>query len=343
MPQRKTIDMIVDLQYGSTGKGLAASYLSEHRTYDMVVSANMPNAGHTAYDNAGRKFVHKVLPSGVFHNPRYVAIGPGAVFSPARLHQEIGDLLVAGHITKSTIVVHENAVPLTEQMVADEVASGAKTIASTLQGSMIAQVRKMERNAGDKIIARDAYRPPSGLNIQVVNNRDWLWMVMDANCILAEGAQGYSLGINQHFYPHVTSRDCTAARFLADMNLPVGKLRKVVGVARTYPIRVGNTEHGNSGGTYPYQSELSWDEVGQKPEVTTVTGRIRRVFSFSDEQLVEAIDANSVDDVFLNFVNYMPRDQEQSFVDHVARLCANTGSRLAYLGYGPHASDVVAL
>ena len=339
MNQHKKIDLLVDLQYGSTGKGLAASYLCSKIAYDMVISANMPNAGHVAYDQGGRKFMQKCLPSGVFGNPVFVAIGPGAVFDPDRLHQEVACLLSAGHIANTRILVHENAVPLTADMKAEEEQSGAKTIASTLQGSMVASVRKMVRDNTKKVIARDAYTPQVGLRIELVDSREWLGIVSSARRILAEGAQGYSLGLNQHFYPYVTSRDCTTARFLADMALPVGMLNKVIGVARTYPIRVGNTADGHSGGCYTDQQELTWGDVGQAPEMTTVTGRVRRVFSFSREQLADAIAANSVDEVFLNFMNYtVPNDS--SFADYVSDIVEKCGSKLAYLGYGPRAGDV---
>ena len=342
MNQRKKIDLLIDLQYGSTGKGLASSYLCSKHAYDLVISANLPNAGHTAYDQDGRKFMHKCLPSGVFGNPEFVAIGPGAVFDPDRLHLEVTSLLSAGHIANTEIIIHENTVPLTPDMKEEEEQSGAKTIASTLQGSMVASVRKMVRDNTKKVIARDAYEPRPDLNIRMVNSHEWLDMVSDSRRILAEGAQGYSLGLNQSFYPHVTSRDCTTARFLADMALPVGMLSKVIGVARTFPIRVGNTANGHSGGCYADQSEMTWEQVGQAPEMTTVTGRVRRVFSFSAAQLEEALIANSVSELFLNFVNYtVPNDM--SFAAYVGEIAASCGSKLVYLGYGPLASDVVKL
>ncbi len=44
------VDLVVDLQFGSTGKGLLCGYLSESDDYDTVITANMPNAGHTYID-----------------------------------------------------------------------------------------------------------------------------------------------------------------------------------------------------------------------------------------------------------------------------------------------------
>ncbi len=74
------LDLIVDLQYGSTGKGLIAGYLAEKHGYDCVVNANMPNAGHTYIDDKGQKMVHKVLPNGIVSpSCDTVLIGPGSV------------------------------------------------------------------------------------------------------------------------------------------------------------------------------------------------------------------------------------------------------------------------
>lgn len=44
MHKYPNVTMIVDLQYGSTGKGAIAGYLSTKNDYDTVISANMPNA-----------------------------------------------------------------------------------------------------------------------------------------------------------------------------------------------------------------------------------------------------------------------------------------------------------
>jgi adenylosuccinate synthase len=65
-------------------------------------------------------------------------------------------------------------------------------------------------------------------------------------------------------------------------------------------------EIGNSGPVYPDQEELSWDEVGQAPEYTTVTKRKRRIFTWSDMQYAEGIRVLRPDLVFCNFLNYVP-------------------------------------
>ena len=43
----EAMDIVIDLQYGSTGKGLIVGFLAEEHKYDTVVTAWAPNAGHT--------------------------------------------------------------------------------------------------------------------------------------------------------------------------------------------------------------------------------------------------------------------------------------------------------
>ena len=41
------IKIVVDLQYGSTGKGLIVGKIAEDEAHDSVFTAWAPNAGHT--------------------------------------------------------------------------------------------------------------------------------------------------------------------------------------------------------------------------------------------------------------------------------------------------------
>lgn len=85
------------------------------------------------------------------------------------------------------------------------------------------------------------------------------------------------------------------------MNIPIQLLNNTIGVMRPYPIRVA----GDSGDIYPDQVETSWDEIGVEPELTTVTGKIRRVFTLSRMQLRDAIEETRPDEIVINFVDYL--------------------------------------
>lgn len=345
----KNTDMLIDLQYGSTGKGLVASYLSyksaKEVPYDIVVSANMPNAGHTAYDMDGSKFVHKVLPSGIFHKPASIMVGPGAVFSIEQLEKEVIRLLDHGHLSfgKQRIYVHAQATVLNKRMKLREEQSAVTKIASTAQGSMVAQIAKMARNPDDIHTASRHVNDLRHLEVKVLPHRDWLTLVTRSRRILAEGAQGYSLGINQDFYPYCTSRDCGPARFLSDMAIPWVKLDKVIGVLRTYPIRVGNTDKGSSGPCYDDQREIAWKDIGVRPEITTVTGRERRVFTFSRTQLREALAETGATELFVNFFNYLHPSHEDEFMQMVKNEADDFGATIKYVGNGPTPQEVTEL
>jgi adenylosuccinate synthase len=159
--------------------------------------------------------------------------------------------------------------------------------------------------------------PMDGTNNKV---RDLIDVLNAGGTILHEGSQGFSLDINHgSHYPNCTSRSTTAIQNLADLGLPPYTLGDIYLVIRPYPIRVGNVIEagktvGYSGGHYDDNEETTWSEVaaacGAPPEVmagelTTVTKRLRRVFTFSAQQLEEAVLCNGATKLALNFANYI--------------------------------------
>lgn len=327
-------DMIVDLQYGSTGKGLIAGYLANERGYDTVVSANMPNAGHTYVRDDGVEFMHKVIPNGACSpHVEKVMIGPGAVFSLARLMTEVSNMNAYGY--NPNIFIHQNAVLLRDEHVAAE--AYASAIGSTQQGSGAALIAKIERNVDRTAIVRDTLSDESlPANCSIVTPTFWAELLHQSKYMLLEGAQGFSLGINEKFYPYCTSRDCTPARFMADMAIPLPYLNEVIGVARVHPIRVGGT----SGGCYDDQQEVTWESLGLSDEFTTVTGRKRRVFTPSLEQLKDALFQVRPTSVFLNFCNYDSGMAEDLMTMINIEMMEYGVGRVHFTGWGPQHQDV---
>jgi adenylosuccinate synthase len=78
---------------------------------------------------------------------------------------------------------------------------------------------------------------------------------------------------------------------------------------RTFPIRVGNVDGFSSGDYYQDQDETSWEELNLKPELTTVTQRVRRVFTFSKMQYADALLTNMPSTVCINFMDYLKTDE----------------------------------
>lgn len=326
----KKVDLIVDLQYGSTGKGLIAGYLAEERKYDVVICANMPNAGHTYIDSKGLRMVHKVLPSGVVSPKlKWALLGPGSIFSINRLVEELDWLHDIGY-RGIQVGIHPNAVVLSDRH--KDAEAKMDDIGSTKQGSGAAMIEKIRRESDNTdLLARDWWREiedATGFRAKVLNHEEYRGIIQGADKILCEGSQGYSLGVNQPFWPYCTSRECTPARLLSDMMIPLTYLNEVIGVMRCHPIRVGGT----SGDCYSDQKEIDWEEIGIKPELTTVTKKQRRLFTFSHEQINTALWECDPDSIFLNFCNYDIK---------LARTIAlDFEDRVFWLGFGPAHSDI---
>lgn len=339
---KRTVDVLVDLQFGSTGKGLLAGYIGVKNGYEMVISANMPNAGHSAYaPDTDQLFVHKVLPSAIFGEElQVIGVGPGAVFSIDRLEEEWA--AVCKYRKGLTLVIHEAAgILLPEHRAAEQ--ANLSRIASTMQGSAEALIAKIRRTPG--AIARDHHfaitdRLSKYGMVFIASQADWLRSINSKNNILAEGSQGYSLGLSSGFYPFCTSRECTVARVMADCGLPAPWLNDVYGSARVHPIRVGNTPDGYSGDWYVDQKEIHFSDLGVPEEKTTVTQRVRRIATFSEIQIKEAMMMAMPDYVFLNFAQYDGQATSEAF-DAINRVASQLGcSAVSHLGYGPRPSDI---
>jgi adenylosuccinate synthase len=386
MRQRET-RVIVDLQFGSTGKGLIAGYLAEENPCDTVVAAWRPNAGHTYIDRNGTKFVHTMLPNGVVSpNLERILIGPEAAINAESLAREIVDAaaLLRIHPTDllSMIHIHEHAA-----IVMDEHREREKKfvkIGSTMKGSAEAVIDKMRRDPDGRATAgQNKVALGYGLAGRVVSPEVYAQQLDLGRVIQVEGAQGFSLGINQRFYPHSTSRECTALQVLSDCGIPRANNNiEVIGTLRTYPIRVANRyaddcthtangavcgqralyfvhhedvvapperhefqprQIGTSGPCYPDQTEITFEEIGQPVELTTVTKLPRRIFTFSEMQFRDALRANGPEYLFLNFMNYVPEQEWPRWWINLNNIANEYGSRIRWYSNGPTARHVETL
>ena len=120
----------------------------------------------------------------------------------------------------------------------------------------------------------------------------------DGKTILAEGAQGTLLDVEQGTYPFVTSSCTTSAGVFSGLGLGVQAVRRVTGVTKAFQTRVG---------AGPFPTELDgepaqflrgtganpWDEYG------TTTGRPRRVGWLDLVLLNYAREVNGFSEIFL--------------------------------------------
>jgi len=354
-------DMIVDLQFGSTGKGLLAAYLATNRQYTAAVSANGPNAGHTSFVPMSlegsdgfyhSKVVRCVLPNSPCHSRsiRDIFIAPGSSFYVDAFLEEAYDTLK--YNPTASILVHPHACIVNDGHASTE-RNTMFAIGSTQKGTAEGVIGKLRRPAVGANIAANEER----LRPYLVTAEEWEARLAQHGRVLVEGSQGFSLGLNSGFYPYVTSRECSIHQLASDCLIPRKSIGLVFGACRTYPIRVANrydaagNQIGWSGPCYPDQTETSFEAIGVPTEYTTVTKLPRRVFSFSQKQVVAAVVRSGVDVVFLNFVNYLDPDpvwakakgQKMAYDIEVACSAAGVRTEVALLGMGPNDSDVIQL
>ena len=344
----RELHIIVDLQFGSCGKGLFAGYLAKKVNADTLITAWAPNAGHTYIDEDHNKFVNIALPNGIV-SPflRQVLIGPGSVINPGIFMAEMD--AYAQYLQKAKIMIHQNAAVVFSSH-REEEAAYAHKIGSTMKGVGAAIIQKIRRDPDNRNDAAIALRgtPLEGL---VVSTQEYNDAIEHATVAIIEGAQGFSLSMNQGFYPYTTSRDCTTHQLLSDCAIPASKTMtplfqaQIHGVCRTYPIRVANRfdvtgkQIGTSGPCYPDQKEIRWEDIWMAPELTTVTKLPRRIFTFSEEQIRQAIRMNGCDDVFMNFANYDDRANKRDNFELV-NIIEKAGAKVRWIGYGPGHNDI---
>jgi adenylosuccinate synthase len=270
-------DVIVDLQYGDTGKGKIAHALAKTGDYDLVLRYNGgSNAGHTVYHN-GQKIVTHQIPIGVLYGIPSV-IGRGCVVNVPALMREIQMLRDIGISTDKLLLVDAGAHLVTEEHLAEE--NSEQKIGTTRQGIGPAYRDKYAR-VGTRIGDTEYLYHNDGF--RVVSMFDLLHINRYNRRILCEGAQGFGLDIDWGDYPYVTSSHCTAGAVCLN-GIPPQKIRKVIGVMKAYETYVGNrADYTNTDD--PVFQEIA--EVGQ--EYGATTGRPRQVNWLNLDRVVRVV------------------------------------------------------
>jgi adenylosuccinate synthase len=250
------------------------------------------------------------------------------------------------HLEGVGIYIHENAV-VRQQWHIDEENNKINSIGSTNKGVGAAAIDRIKRNPDNNLIIRDTHRRHKIFElVTVINPQKYQRILRNSRDTLIEGAQGCSLSIYSQFYPFVTSRDVSVHQIMADCAIPrfMSKVNRVIGTCRSYPIRVANrydkdgTQIGWSGPCYKDQEETSFEEIGVPVEYTTVTKLPRRVFTFSKQQIQDAILYNEVDEIFLNFANYGPPEKMAEIIRTINSISM---AKVKYIGYGASVDRVV--
>ena len=315
--------LIMDFQWGSTGKGAIAGYLAKRGNYDTAVCAFSVNAGHTYIDaERGIHVMTQQIPTSAIASPtvKTVLIGPGSSIHAPTLMDEI--TRYSRYLEGKRIMIHPHAVAIEDYHTEQEVEWGMAKIGSTVHGVGAAMIERVRRNPDNPVTV--GHRWLGTEMEQYVTTVGKYREALDASeNIIIEGAQGFCLSHYHGAYPYTTSRDVTPWQIAADCGLPYkwASYIQVIGSTRCFPIRVNNRT-GSSGPYYDDQVELDWDyfaPIGVSPEMTTVTKLKRRIFTFSQKQIQEAaFHCGGYWDtkVFLNFANYTADQEELATIIH---------------------------
>lgn len=307
-------DVIVDLQYGDTGKGKVANHLARTKFYDFVLRYNGgSNAGHTVYHNNVKLVTHQV-PVGVLHGVKSI-IGPGCVVNLDKLHQEIEMLKSNGIPIKGFLYVDKRAHVVTQRHL--EIDGGDTDIGTTKQGIGPAYTDKYARK-GVRIGDIDLSETLPDVIVTDVYN---LFFVDAAEyTILCEGAQGFYLDVDWGNYPYVTSSHCTVGSVCLN-GIPFNKIRKVYGVMKAYETYVGNNED-YSDPNDPILNKIQ--DVGK--EFGATTGRKRKVNWMNIDNVIRAMNVNGVTDLIINKIDVLEEVNQFSVFASGGKLLHFTNS-----------------
>jgi adenylosuccinate synthase len=316
---------VLGAQWGDEGKGKIVDLLTPN--FSIVARyQGGHNAGHTVYAN-GRKFVLRLLPSGILHPGITCLIGNGVVVDPSALFAEIDELAQAGIDIGDRLRISDKAhliLPYHSDLdLLSEARRGERRIGTTSRGIGPAYEDKVARRGirvGDlanpkalaeavqhNVDARNRLIPESTMDWKEVLDgllKAWTRMspwVTDVSLFLArarqagravmfEGAQGALLDIDHGTYPYVTSSNATIGGVCTGLGVGPRAIDTVLGVAKAYTTRVGEG---------PLPTELT-GEIGNRlresgQEFGAVTGRPRRCGWYDAVAVRYAVRVNGLD------------------------------------------------
>ena len=324
--------IVLGAQWGDEGKGKIVDLLSE-KFSAVARYQGGHNAGHTVYIGE-KKYVLKLIPSGVLRPGVQAIIGNGVVIDPGALLQEIGTLEAAGINVKSQLKISNRAhVIFPFHRMLEKMSEGRDNrvaIGTTSRGIGPAYEDKIARRgirvadlvdqdfeqlyrslAEDKQLIAKAFQINEPVNFDEIMAQYRQFaeqirplacdtahllnnMIREGKSILFEGAQGTMLDIDFGTYPFVTSSSAAAGGACTGTGVAPTKIDGILGVSKAYITRVG-------AGPFPSEEHGPLGEqirtAGQ--EFGAVTGRPRRCGWFDVPLLRYTAEVNGFDSLII--------------------------------------------
>jgi adenylosuccinate synthase len=315
--------IILGAQWGDEGKGKIVDLFCDR--FDIVTRyQGGHNAGHTVQVGA-KKFVLKLIPSGILHAGKRAVIGNGLVIDPAALLTEMESLEALGINVAAQLSISNRAHVLfpyhrTMERMLQAIGTTSRGIGpcyedkAARRGVRVADLLDRERFAAQfETLAAEKHAIAGALGIaeelDLAHIRteyegfaerirpmvcDTSRLLNDAinagKSVMFEGAQATMLDLDHGTYPFVTSSSASAGGACTGTGVPPTRIHAVVGVAKAYTTRVG-------GGPFPTEAlDSTGDQIRQRGnEFGSVTGRPRRCGWFDIPQVRYAAMLNGLD------------------------------------------------
>jgi len=332
------VTVVVGGQFGSEGKGKVAHYLTRTMNAAYAVRCGGSNSGHTVVDDSGKTWIFRQLPTAAILPDVRLAVCAGSYIDVEVLLKEIEE---AG-VSPDRLMIDPEAVVITQECKDAERNAGlVRAIGSTGSGTGAAVAARVQRKQGDIAFAKNTPALQKYIADVPAILRDAL---RQNKTTIIEGTQGFGLSpLHSGCFPYVTSRDTTAAAFVAEAGLSPCDVNGIALVLRAFPIRVA----GNSG---PLVHEISWDVLTQegmhqdeKVEYSSVTQKMRRVGKFDAHVVKRAIMINKPSSIFLNHVDYVHcdiKDNKKMLTGYLEKIEAEIGRIVDF--YGVSAGEIYA-
>jgi adenylosuccinate synthase len=331
------VSIVVGGQFGSEGKGkVALEIVRRDHTTAAAVRVGGTNSGHTAVGADGETYSLRQLPAAAADRSVQVILPPGSYIDLAIFKEELTRLGLGA----DRVLFSPMARVITDGHKRWEQASQlGRAIGSTQSGTGAAVTAMVARGAANLSLHSLQAEEVPELQPYLRDTTSAVRLLLDAGKrVVIEGTQGFGLSLLQGgYWPKATSRDTSAAGFLAEAGLSPRDVDDVTMVIRCHPIRVA----GDSG---PLTGETTWEQVAAEAglpldyrEYTTVTQKIRRVGRFDADLVRRAIAANNPSRIVLNHLDYVDPQVKASgltpkataFVEKIER---GIGRRVDWLG-----------
>lgn len=220
------VSVVVGGQFGSEGKGKVA--LEIVRRDPKVVAAirvGGTNSGHTAVGADRQTYALRQLPAAAADRSVQVILPPGSYIDIAIFSDEVSRLgLGPGQVAVSPMAriitgehkAWERAADLSRAIGSTQSGTGAAVMATTARGATTFPLHSVQ---AEEVKELQPFLRDTGSVLRS--------LLDDGKRVVVEGTQGFGLSLLQGgYWPKATSRDTTAAGFLAEAGLSSSRCRR---------------------------------------------------------------------------------------------------------------------